>query len=262
MTGYDRPYYRDTGSRPFLFYVMFGTGSGELEISRSRHRVEGLPEGLEMSALQRPDHSAYMDSLLGGSLGDVLRRQNAGLYERALESRNWTVLRGEVQNDQSLGYLRDAIGLVQAVVETGAAGVLDLQTLSLFSPADWTGRIFAQGLELPRSHVVILSSPEEEGGVWLHTRGMRKFGRPDISVEGVPEEDARRAAAAVNQMIFYGALGAVFSDRATLHIDESLTCEVRPQLAGDLDDPDFNNTHYQISWSECVLKPENSSQES
>lgn len=256
MTGYDRPCYQDTGSRPFLFYVMFGAGGGELEISRSRHRVEGFPRGLELSALQRPDHGAYMDSLLGPPLGDVLRRQNAGLYEKALASQHWTVLRGEVQDDRNLGYLRDAIGVVQAAVEAGAEGVLDLQTLSLFSPSDWTGRIFAQGLELPRSHVVILASPETEGSVWLHTRGMRKFGRPDISLEGVPEEDTRRAAAAVNQMIFYGALGAVFEDRATLHIDENLTCQVRPKLAGDLEDPDFNNTHYQILWAECALKAE------
>ncbi len=38
---------------------------------------------------------------------------------------------------------------------------------------------------MPRQHVVILTSEECSGDgrplTWFHTRGMRKFGRPDLS---------------------------------------------------------------------------------
>lgn len=253
---YDRPYYEDTGNRPFLYYAIFGAGDEQLNISSSRHRVESFPRGLELTAVQRPEHSGYMDALLGGTLGEVLKRQNAKLYQAALESQRWAILQGEVQDDRDLGYLRDSIGVVQAAVESGAVGVLDLETLSLFSPSDWTGRVFAHGLELPRSHVVILISSEGDGSLWLHTRGMRKFGRPDIGMEQVPEKDSRQATAAVNQMIFYSALGAVFPRPARLHIGDGLVCQVHPELTGSLDDPDFNNTHYRILWPECILTPE------
>ena len=41
-----RPYYQDTGRRPYLYYAVIGIdGEAELEISRSRHRVNEVPPG-------------------------------------------------------------------------------------------------------------------------------------------------------------------------------------------------------------------------
>lgn len=41
---------------------------------------------------------------------------------------------------------------------------------------------------------------------------MRKFGRPDISMEGVDEDKIDHAVQVINQMIYYGALGVFFPD--------------------------------------------------
>lgn len=250
QSSYARPYYQDTGRRPYLFYAAIGAQADQLQISRSKHHVEQMPEGLMLSGLQRPEHSARMDELLGSCLGSVLDRQNHELYERARAAQTWLVLQGEIQQDGTLDYLRSAIGVVQAAVETGAAAVLDLQTLTLYSPDQWEKDVFASRFR-PCEHVVILGSSEPDGTFWLHTRGMRKFGRPDIGLEGVPQAETGRAAAVLNQMIYYGALGAVFSRTTGLYIGEHETCVVHPELAGDLEDPDFNNEHYRLLWSEC-----------
>ena len=58
-----RPYYQDTGRRPYLYYAVIGIdGEAELEISRSRHRVDEVPAGLVIKAFRRAEHAAEMTS--------------------------------------------------------------------------------------------------------------------------------------------------------------------------------------------------------
>ncbi len=250
-----RPYYQDTGRRPYLFYAAIGGKAEELHVSRFRHHVEEMPQGLDLSGLQRPRHSGHMDELLGGSLGKLLDARNHTLYERAKAAQSWLVLCGEVKTDDTLRYLRNAIGFVQAAAETGTAAVLDLQTLELYSPEDWRERVFSFQFH-PYCHVNAMISPEPGGTLWLHTRGMRKFGRPDIGMEGVPQGELDQAKAAIDQMIFYGAQGAVFSRPAKLHLSTGGSCTVFPELSGDLEDPDYNNEHYRLLWEACEFEEE------
>lgn len=248
--GYERPYYRESAFRPFLFYSVFGAGRGELKVSRQRHRVDEFPEGLEITMLERQKHGAYMDDLLSGTLGDVLRRSEPAVYEAGRTANRWAVIRGEPQKDTDLGYLRNSVGFVQALLETGGDGVMDLQTLTLYTPEKWKRQIFEPELD-PCAHVVILVSEMEDGKLWLHTRGMRKFGRPDIGMENVPGNMTGPAKQIVDQMIHYSALGALFTAPAKLHTADRVW-QVRPVLTGSVDDPDFNNVHYCVRWNEVV----------
>ena len=249
----ERPYYQDTGRRPYLYYAAIGGEAEELRVSRSRHHVEEMPLGLNLTSLQRPEHSEYIDRLLGGTLGKILEERDHTLYEAAKAAQSWLVLQGEVQNDGALDYLRSAVGFVQAAVETGAVAVLDLQTLELYSGKGWTEQVFVPRFR-PCEHAVILSSPCENGTLWFHTRGMRKFGRPDIGLTGVPQGETQRAVALLNQMIYAEALGAVFTRSVGLHLSECETCVVHPELAGDREDPDYNNEHYSLRWEDCQFE--------
>jgi len=248
----ERPYYQDTGRRPFLFYAAIGGAADELHVSRSLHRVEELPEGLEVACLQRPEYSSYMDNLLGGSLEMILDRQNHELLKKAKAERSWLVIHGEVAQDTTLDYLRNAIGFVQASVETGAVAVLDLQSLELFSVKEWVEKIFSWKFH-PCCHINAMISPNEDGTYCLHTRGMRKFGRPDIGLENVPLGELERAKAIANQIIFFSVQGAVFSRSARLHLGETEICDIHPKLTGDMEDPNYNNEHYQLFWSDLIF---------
>jgi len=253
--GYERPYYEDLNYHPFLFYIVFGTDNKNLDVSRERHRVDELPDGLDFSLLKKPENDEYMDALIGGTLGKVLNDNYCSLYETIQKTDKWVVIRGEVQKDSDLHYLRNAIGIVQALVEKGAIGVLDLQTFTLYTPSEWTSKIFDSEFD-PYSHVVILASEMEDGSIWLHTRGMRKFGRPDISMEKLSKNEVDKAAQVINQMIFYSVLGAFFSRPVKLHTHNGLACIVKPEFVEDLDNPDFNNSYFRISWDECELESE------
>lgn len=253
---YERPYY-EAGSdprstRPLLFYVIFGAADRPLSVSRERHHVDEVPEGITYLLYRRAEHGGTMSALIGDNLGTVLARERPELYEAVRKTETWAVVRGEAARDQDLHYLRNAIGLVEASAEDGAAGILDLQTVTLYTPKEWHDKIFSRDFS-PFAHVTILASREDSGLIWLHTRGMRKFGRPDVSIRDVPSGDVETAAQLINQMTYYGALGTFFSQPVRLHPRPGVTCAVNPVVAGDPDNPDFNNTFYRLFWPDCIV---------
>lgn len=249
---YERPYYEDLNYHPLLFYVVFGVKDEYLKVSKSRHHVDEFPAGLECVFNQKPDNEAYMSEMLGGTLGDILAEKNPDLYERIQQTDKWAIIGGEVVQDSDLNYMRNVIGFVQAFLDEGAIGVLDLQTFTLFSAEEWEQGIFGQEFD-PYQHVTILVSEVVEGIYWLHTRGMRKFGRPDIGIENVDAEEIEDAAQVINQMIYYGSLGAFFSRATKLHTHTGKAYIVKPEFVEDFDNPDYNNAYYQLLWQDCEL---------
>jgi len=106
----------------------------------------------------------------------------------------------------------------------------------------------APAAPVPRRHVVILYSPEEiSGRKWFHTRGMRKFGRPDISVHDVKPEYGAGVIDLCNRLIELHADGGVVPEGQEIRM-ASLPSGAIAHHRGDLDDPDFNNVHIEISW--------------
>jgi len=247
---YERPYYEDLDYRPYLLYVVFGVDGSQMEVSRERHRADEFPEGLRVALYRKPKHSEYMDALVGGTFGEVLGSSNPLLYKAIRNTEQWVVIQGEVERDSDLHYLRNVIGCIQSLVEKGAVAVLDYQTILLYAPSEWTSMIFEPSFE-PWVHVVILTSKMGDGSIWLHTRGMRKFGRPDVSFEGVPKDRIENACQIINQMIYYGAQGAFFSRPVKLHTRDDSTYVVKPEFVDDMDNFDFNNSYYRVLWSEC-----------
>lgn len=247
--GYERPYYTDLNYHPLLFYVIFGVKDEKLVVSRKKHNVDGFPEGLSCSYCRKSENGEYMESVIGGDLGGVMKKSNHTLYEKIKCADKWAIISGEAVQDNDLNYMRNVIGYIQAFMENGAFGVLDLQTFTLYTPDEWKNKIFLREFS-PYDHVVILTS-EENDGMWLHTRGMRKFGRPDISVENVGKNDVEEVAQVINQMIYYGALGIFFAQPTKLHTYSGNAYIVRPEFVNDFDNVDFNNAYYRIDWQEC-----------
>lgn len=122
---YERPYYEDINYHPLMFYVIFGAKADELEISRERHKVDDIPEGLNMTMLTREKNSEYMDNLIRGTLGKLLKEEQPELCEKIQKENIWAVVNGEIMQDDNLKHLRNTIGVVQAFLDTGAIAVLE-----------------------------------------------------------------------------------------------------------------------------------------
>jgi hypothetical protein len=98
--------------------------------------------------------------------------------------------------------------------------------------------------------VLILRDEDEAGRYWIHTRGMRKFGRADISLHNVPESDVDRAGALCQQLVELEALGAHFVQGQTLDVD-GIFGGLVAELGGGYDDPQFNNTYVAFHWPDA-----------
>lgn len=91
-----RDYYQDIGYKPFLFYLVFGVSAEELEVSQKRHKVDELPEGLDIRSFTREAQGEWIDGWFSGAYGSVMREADAVLFERCKAAENCVVLQGTV----------------------------------------------------------------------------------------------------------------------------------------------------------------------
>ena len=240
----ERQYYEDIGYKPFLFYVVFGVSGDELEVSRTKHNVDGLPEGLDIISLARPDHSDYIDGLIGGGIGEHLKKADSALYESCKACDKVVIMRGEIADDSTFDYMRNLIGICETFIDKGAKGILDLQTFTLYSPKEWNDRFFGKEVNA-QNHVTIMIS-EENGRYWLHTRGVLEFGRPDISLYADKKEDVDEYKQIIDQMVFYSGQGVFFNGKFSLHTFSGNTYSVNSVFVDDFDNDDFNNAYCKV----------------
>ena len=243
--GMERQYFEDIGYKPFLFYVVFGVSGDELEVSGTNHNVDGMPEGLEIVSLTRPEHSEYLDGIIGGEIGKVLKKADSDLYESCKKTEKVVIIKGQIEEDSTLDYMRNTIGIIQAFMDKGAKGVLDLQTFSLYSPKEWADRFFGKDVNA-QNHVVIMFSKEKDG-YWIHTRGMAEFGRPDYGISKVPENKLEDYKQVIDQMVFYGGQGILFKGKAKLHTFNGKTFGVATEFVNDFENDDYNNAYYKVT---------------
>jgi len=244
LADWRRPHYAP-GARPLLFYAVVGAPANGLELSRKRHRCDGVPAGITLSGYDATQHGEWLDSLRSGFAWDELVRDDPVLARRIAGAETCVVLRGEPADDSTLNYLRDAIGVVQAMVEGGAVAVHDPQRLRWWSALEWRARLFEPASLQPHEHVVILASPMDDGTQWFHTRGMRQFGRPDLSMHGVLPAQHDAVIEMFNRFIEMQAGGALVAEGQAIALPglpDGLACRHR----GSVDDLDFNNVHLAI----------------
>ncbi len=178
---------------------------------------------------------------------ESLRHSNPAAWEILKTTPEMLVLFGEIPDPDSLDYLRDVVGVVAAALENGGVCVVEEQISHLSTSREWLDTYFAAGFE-PTQHVVILVSPEPNAAnTWLHTRGMRLFGRPDLSCHAVLPSEVELLQPVFNGLIRMQAAGALIPDRQIVQavgIENRLICRQR----GSLNDPDFSNFHLELEW--------------
>ena len=241
LFSWPRSRYVAGGGDALIFLEIYGQWSGaQTEISPARHNSAGLPPQLVAQLL--PNQAADWD----GPMAKLARESNPAAWQMASDAPQKLVIRGEVPDPNSLDYLRDVIGVVAASLESGGVAVFDPQTLSVFGAAQWLEQFFSDGFE-PTNHAVILVTPQSDGRTWLHTRGMRLFGRPDLSCRDVGAGELEGLQSIFNGLMRMMAAGALIADGQPVraaHSDEILRCANR----GDLDDDEFNNRHLALEW--------------
>lgn len=246
---WDRPYWSPGGDDAFLFYVVYGDVDTNAAFDRLRYRTRGLPEGLDVRLLTRSEDGEYIEAFEEGYVWDHLVANNPRLANDVKQSPACLILQGTVADPPSLHYLRDAVGVITFFLDHGGRSVYDIQIMKWWSSSEWRDDIFDPDDPAPSRQTLLMYSKDDDGGpdTWVHTRGMRKFGRPDISVRDVHPQQFDVVVDLCNRLIAYQAYGALISEGETVRLAGMEGIGVIHH-AGDPDDDDFNNFHFEVEW--------------
>ena len=240
----------------FIWFVVFGHLDGELPpADPATYRSLGPNERFDLKLFRRDAHRDWMDTWTADSFPPArrLRSENPALATDLAAAPHCIDIRVRGRDPADLADLRDAVGMVSFLLDHGGAGVLDAQTMSFFTPESWTRQMRIEDEPDPGRHTVILVNDEQGEGPkkWLHSRGMRKFARPDISIRMVPSDHSETAVELCNRLIVHQALGAIVPDGQPVRMDgapDGMTI----RTCGSYNDPDFNNRHLEIVWPDRV----------
>jgi len=244
-----RPYWRASTEQAMLHFYVFGKFAQELSIPAARYGSAGLPSGVTLERFQNAVLRQWEGYPLFGELGATLREDTPDTFAAARAAPEVLVVRGQLEDADTLDYLRDTLGVLAALLDVGATSILDPQILRLFTAAEWRGHYLAKSGSPVRNHVLILLNADAEHAdrSWVRTRGMRKFARPDISITNVPRGEIDRAGMLCERLVELQSLGAHLEAGQPLEVD-GLPAGLVVQPGGDMGDPRFNNTHVTLRW--------------
>jgi len=241
--------FEKTDANALLFYVIFGVDEVQLNLSKSKHNITGYPESIQILNYSKSGSDAqkeYIEGLYSDTLGRFLKDKSESLYKKTTDSDSVVLIQLEIEDQQDLEYLRNTLGIVQCILEQDAVSILDIQTASWYSAKEWTKKFFQPKKPQALEQVSVFYS-KEESGYWVHTRGMRKFARPDISITAVPESALASAKASVDKLVTHLANGGDVENTVSLRQAE-LGDFTNGQIKGGLENLDFNNFYYEFTW--------------
>lgn len=248
LKSWERKHYVAGGGDPLLFYVVYGEIKPSAPFSRSKYRSNGAPDGIEVMSYGPHIHPEVPGKFRHGYIWNVFAATDPDLAATVSRCEHCMILRGTPTDFTTLDYLRDTVGLITYLIDQGGCAVYDPFMFHWWNPSEWKQKIFEPAAPVPRHHTVILFSEENDPSLkWFHTRGMRKFGRPDISVHNVSSELEEGVIDLCARFIEHQAFGLVVQDGYQINT-ASLPSGGIVRHRGNLDDPDFNNCHIEISW--------------
>lgn len=241
-----RPYWHASGEDARLLYFVFGAFAGD---ACALPAVQRLPPGIACTGYRHAALRQWEGYPLAGSLGAVFEDEVPRALAAAREAPDVLRLAGSVPDPANLDYLRDTLHVVTDLMDAGGVAVVDPQTSDLFDHDAWRRRFGAAHADTLRQHVLVLcdGDPDDAARQWVHTRGMRKFARPDLGITGVPPGEADRAGALCVQLVDMLARGGHIADGQVLGVD-GLPAPLVARLHNDAGNPRFYNTHVALAW--------------
>jgi hypothetical protein len=233
-----------------------------LNISRARHHVAEIRPELQVSRHPRSSDPAWFDGWLSSAIGlDIPRVFGAEGAGAVFDAPHVTAVRGEFRDQPSLAYLRDTVGVVSAVMEASdAVAVLDAYALTWWRPADWRRRFVDESAFRVADHVFVAVSddPRHRPGLWTYTRGMKKFGRPELQVKHLPgpydeaNPAIRNSGELLSGLANYLAGGAVIEDGRAMRLESYDSTIVFFETGDDSStEKHFNNAALEV----CDIDP-------
>jgi hypothetical protein len=243
LISWERPQFQAGGSNAMVLYVIYGEFPTNVQLAASTYRSEGLPKGVQLRKLNRTQRPVF--PFTDGDFAKTAGHDNPTTFAKIQKSPECVIIQGEVADPQNLNYLRDSIGIATWFLDNGGVAIMDPQQLKLYDPEFWRKEIFEPAPPRLSQHVVILISKESDGTKWFYTRGLRQFGRPDLSFHNVPTAQEAAVVDLFNRFIILQAEGGRVPEGQEIRM-ASLPQGLKCHYEGTFDDPDFNNVHIEV----------------
>lgn len=243
MFKWERSQFESGGSNALVMFVIYGEFTEDLSISRKEYRTAGIPPSVTLRKLSRAQQREFpfTDAEFGKGIG----AESSALFEKLRELPQCLILQGEVTDPPDLNYLRDTVGVITFFLDHGGTAVMDPQQFKLYDRSTWRREVFEPQQAELSEQVVILWSEEPGGTKWFHTRGLRKFGRPDLSIRTVRPEHEPGVKDLFQRFINLQIQGGHIPQGKEISM-ASLPSGLICHHEGSHDDPDFNNVHVEI----------------
>ena len=245
---WDRKLFLPSENNVLSFFIIFGEFENGVNISASKYNFTEVPEDTDIVKYHDGASPEYRDGFRSGYLWEELCLGDPELASIITSAPSCVVIRTETTDKETLDYLRNIVGLVTYFLDIGGVCVCEPQRLKWWAPNEWREHVFLPKEPQPYQHTMILVSEQDDGKYWYHTRGLRLFARPDMSVHDVTEKYSKKVHELMNRFIEYQAYGGIIEDGKNINMEglpSSMWCEYR----GCEEDPEFNNRHIEIHWA-------------
>lgn len=247
LADWKRSYFKQPADPNALYFVVYGPIIENFSFSGGDYRVNYMPENLNISSFNVQEHAEQLNQFRQGIFADLLKKQQPELVKTVEKQDSCYIVQAVFPDTDTLNDHRCVIGIISYLLDCGAVAVFDLFARYWFSPSEWQEKIFKPEEFSPFGHAQINVSMEHNGSEWIYTHGMRKFGRPDLSIHYVCEEEKAAVLEMMNRFIAFMAAGGLIEQHQEIRM-QGLPQGMFCNHTGNMDDPEFNNTHIEISW--------------
>jgi len=168
-----------------------------LPVSRGRHGMPDDGDGagsVGLVARDRAEDPAWFDEQVLAPFADLIATDlGPAAAATALAAAHAYVIEARLDDPDDLGHLQAAWALAKCVCEEGAVVVIDVHAARAHLGIEVAALAPDRGFDVMRE-VTLFFDEQPDGQLAAWSLGLRKFGRPDLVVLGVPPDAATEAA--------------------------------------------------------------------
>ncbi len=217
-------------------FSQIGVGGSTLQLKTRAHGVPegGLPDGYDVQTVARADAPEWVDGFFTPALMNLASRALGWDGAPPVEPTSVHVVRVDIDDPPDLAYLQGAWALARAFLDTGGFALLDAHSHNWMAPQQIAERDPSAPMRMQDEVAIVFETePSHDFGHLMHTRGLLKFGRPDVIVVGVPPKHGVRIADIVNQLAEKLALGARLDAGDTVDLEGLGTLRADAYVPGE-----------------------------
>jgi hypothetical protein len=194
---WSRPAWSAGGGEAEVVYVAFSELPlpQALRLDRARHGLpaDQLPPQVRLLAFDQQQHADWIRGFFDGALGTLGAKALGWSEPPIARAQHAFLIRGTFADPSDLSYLQACRALLRALAWGGAFCAVDAHSHVWVSGED----LRAEAVDAPfdaLDHVALIfeTDGDESWGHVAHSRGLRKFGRPDVVLTRLTEEHGER----------------------------------------------------------------------